>query len=159
MKKLVSFGAIILLTIFLVVLIRGWQANTSSVRHEVYLFSGISGPDHLEYHPGDHWVLNFKRGRSQNSSETSPTRITITAQLMGISSSSSQAKTRHIMSGPVIVSMQPIKTNDWTITDYTRVFQLPKSLAPGSYNFVQTVSYQGNGASSSFSGASIIHVV
>jgi hypothetical protein len=157
MKKLVSLVAILLLIIFLVVFVRDWRANTSSVvRHKVYIFNTMSGPDHLEYHPGDQWTLNFKRGRGQNSSETVPTQITITAQLIGISPS---AKVYDITSGPVIVSMPPIKTNDWTTTDYTRVFQLPKNLAPGTYNFVQTIRYQGKGGGSLSSETGIIHVV
>jgi hypothetical protein len=160
MKKLVSLVAILLLIIFLVVFVRDWRANTSSVvRHKVYIFNTMSGPNHLEYHPGDQWTLNFKRMRGQDSSEITPTQITITAQLIGISSSSSSAKVFDITSGPVIVSMPPIKTNDWTTTDCTRVFQLPKNLAPGDYNFVQTIRYQGNGASSGSSGSGIIHVV
>ena len=155
MKKIAPLVTIILIAIPLVMLASACQANTPSTQHAVYLFNNLSGPDHQTYHPGDQWTLNFKRRRSQDSSETTPTQITLMAQLMGPFSSPPLR-----MGGPVVVSMQPIKTNDWTTLSYTRVFQLPKSLAPGYYNFVQTVSYQSsNGANSTFSGASIIHIV
>lgn len=153
----------ILLTIFL--LASACQFNTSSTLHAVYTFDRMeAGPGGKTYHPGDQWTLKYQRKRLQDSDESVLTPITITAQLIGpfspeVANNNVRSGNLLAITGPVVVS-RSITTNDWTSTDAGMVFQLPKHLASGTYDFVESIrSGSGNGASSTVASGTTIQVV
>jgi hypothetical protein len=134
-------------------------------RHATYTVTGLSGPDHQTYRPGDKWLLTFQRSRNPvDTDEPTPLQITITAELIGPFSSVSQARQNlkgHLESppGPVVVFHQ-VHTTDWSSANVLIPFQLPSYLAPGTYDFVEILRVQdSSGAGTTQAAGSTLEVV
>jgi hypothetical protein len=141
------------------------QINTASTTHAAYIFTQMkTGPGCQLCHPGDAWTLKYQRKRIPDSDELVPTPIKITAQLIGpfspeVADKNVRGGNLLAINGPVVV-FQSITTNDWTPADAVIAFQLPKHLALGSYDFVESIRSGGeSGARSTVAAGTAIQVV
>jgi hypothetical protein len=145
--------AIVFLLIGTLILLLLTSCAASTTSHKTYNYANFVAPAAEGLHAGDQISLIWNPMTGRDSTEATPTRITISAELFGPFSSltalegviNQDAGSCSTVSSPRVTSITPIQTDDWTNKTYQSTLSLPQSIAPGYYELVQKVSSNGNG--------------
>lgn len=102
-----------------------------------------TGDDVFTFHRGDQFMLTWAPSPVQDTTSSSP--VTITVELRGpfVSPTAVQlaeSDPKGDVSGPLAANMRPIQTDSWTDKTYRYDFQLTRTLAPGYYVLLQTIT-------------------
>jgi hypothetical protein len=141
-SSFITFG---LLLITLAVVVSGCGPT-----HHTYTYGNVhslpasamhTGDEFYTYRRRDQLLLKWTASPGPDSSESSPSSVKISVEMRGpfVSLSAMQAALGpEGTSGPIVQTMKPIQTDDWTNKTYQYNFSL-QNLKPGYYVLIQII--------------------
>lgn len=143
--------------------------------HRTYTYGTFSCPSNATVYPHDafatlslqvepHLNLKWEASPGPLSTEMTSSPVNLSATLLGPFSSWSDAKQAGQqnppdVSTPVVVSMPPIQTNDWTNKTYTSTLKLSPRLAPGFYVEIERAESVSSIGTSDNAGACVLKFI